>query len=73
MARKSYTSPAVKARWNRRNYDRIAILIPKGMKEKFQEFVFKEYGMSMNGYVNLKIRTLLGISEEDWHPLYKGE
>lgn len=73
MARKTYTSPQVKARWNKKNYDRIAILIPKGMKEKFSEIAEKEYGLSMNGYINWKIRTILGVPEERWHPLYREE
>ena len=73
MARKTYTSPKVKARWNKKNYDRVAVLIPKGMKEEFIEMAEKEYGLSMNGFVNLQIRTLLGVDEDHWHPLYKGE
>ena len=73
MARKTYKSPQVKARWNKKNYDRMAILIPKGQKDKFLEMADKEYGLSMNGYINLKVRTILGIPEERWHPLYKGE
>ena len=73
MARKTYTSPQVKARWNKKNYDRIAILLPKGMKEEFAEYALHEYGLSMNGFINLKVRTILGIPEERWHPLYKGE
>ena len=73
MARKTYTSSKVKQRWNKKNYDRLAILIPKGQKEVFAEQVRKEYGLSMNGFINWKIRTLLGVSEENWKPLYKGE
>ena len=73
MARKTYTSAKVKARWNKKNYDRLAILLPKGQKEAFSEYARKEYGLSMNGYINMVIRTQLGISEENWHPLYKGE
>ena len=73
MARKTYTSAKVKARWNKKNYDRLAVLIPKGQKEVFAEAVRKEYGLSMNGFINWKIRTLLGIDEENWKPLYKGE
>ena len=73
MARKTYTSSKVKERWNKRNYDRIAILIPKGKKEAFAEFARKEYGLSMNGYINFQVRKLLGVSEDKWKPLYKGE
>ena len=73
MARKTYTSAAVKARWNKKNYDRMAILLPKGQKDDFMEYAQKVYGLSMNGYINFKIRTLLGVSEDKWKPLYKGE
>ena len=73
MARKTYTSPQVKARWNKKNYDRLAILLPKGLKEEFAEYARKEYGLSMNGYINMQIRKLLGVDEDKWHPLYKGE
>ena len=73
MARKTYTSTAVKAKWNKKNYDRIAILIPKGQKEVLAEYARKEYGLSMNAFVNMQIRKILGVSEEQWHPLYKEE
>ena len=73
MARKTYTSPQVKARWNKKNYDRLAVLLPKGLKDEFKEFAWEEYGLSMNGSINMKIRTVLGISEDKWKPLYKGE
>lgn len=73
MARKTYTSAAVKARWNKKNYDRIAILLPKGKKEEFSEFTQRVYGLSMNAYINWRVRTMLGVSEENWKPLYKGE
>ena len=73
MARKTYTSPQVKARWNKKNYDRLAILIPKGQRDKFQEMAREVYGLSMNGYVNMQVRKLLGVDEEQWKPLYKGE
>ena len=73
MVRKTYTSPQVKARWNKKNYDRMAILIPKGMKEKLSDMAFEVYGLSMNGYINMQVRKLLGVSEDQWKPLYKGE
>ena len=73
MARKTYTSPKVKARWNKKNYDRLAVLLPKGLKDDFAEMTRQEYGLSMNGYINFQIRKVLGVSEDAWHPLYKGE
>lgn len=73
MKRKTFTSAKVKARWNKKNYDRIAVLIPKGQKDVFAETVRKRYGLSMNGFINWKIRSLLGVNEEQWKPLYKEE
>ena len=73
MARKTYTSAKVKARWNKKNYDRLAVLLPKGMKDDFMEMCRQEYGLSMNGYINMQVRRLLGVSEDAWHPLYKGD
>lgn len=73
MARKTFTSTQVKARWNKKNYDRMAILVPKGMKEEFSECVRQVYDLSMNGFINMKIRQILGISIDQWKPLYKGE
>lgn len=73
MARKTYTSSKVKARWNKKNYDRLAVLIPKGYRDDFAKMAQEVYGMSMNGFINMQIRNLLGVSEDEWHPLYKGE
>lgn len=68
---KPYTSTEVKARWNKKNYDRMSILLPKGTIEEFKEYAWKEYGLSMNGFINFTIRRLLGVSEDDWKPLYR--
>ena len=69
MARKTYTSPKVKARWNRRHYDRITILVKKGKKDEIAEFA-KKQGMSMNGFFNQIAREVMGVSEGEWKPLY---
>ena len=69
MARKTYTSPKVKARWNKRHYDRITILVKKGEKEKIANFA-KEHGMSMNGFFNQIAREVMGVREGEWKPLY---
>ena len=67
MARKTFTSTAVKQRWNARHYDRIVLLFKKGDKEKVMDYA-KRHGMSMNGYINKTAREILGVSEEEWKP-----
>ena len=36
-----------KNKWNRNNYDRIEVLVPKGQKEILRKYA-EEHGMSMN-------------------------
>ena len=50
MMRKTYTSPEVKARWNKKNYDRILLALPKGYKSKIKVRV-NELEISMAGYI----------------------
>lgn len=50
----SKTSAEVKNRWNAANYDRIAIFVPKGEREKLKA-IAAERGMSLNGLVNAAI------------------
>ena len=69
MARKTFTSTAVKTRWNRRHYDRLTLLLPKGYKEVIKKYT-EEQGLSINGFVNETARELVGVSAEDWKPLY---
>ena len=73
MARKTYTSSAVKTRWNNNHYDRVVLLLPKGDKEVLGRMTKKRYGLTKNGYGNLVIRELLGIPEEQWKALYIGD
>ena len=72
MARKTYTSSAVKTRWNNKHYDRVVLLLAKGEKEVLARMAEKEYGLTKNGYGNLVIRELMGIPEEKWKALYIG-
>ena len=72
MARKTYTSSAVKTRWNNRHYDRVVLLLPKGDKEWLGKMAEAKYGLTKNGYCNLVIRELLGVSEAQWKALYIG-
>ena len=67
--RKTYTSPKVKAKWNRRHYDRITLLVKKGEREKIAEFA-KSQGMSTNGFINQVIRETMGVSIGEWKALY---
>lgn len=59
------TSAAVKNRWNKNNYDRILLVIPKGKKEHLEHRA-EETGESVNGYLNRLIRTDLGLTEAEW-------
>ena len=50
MARKTYTSSAVKERYNRKHYDRIAFHCPKGGNEVLKEAA-KIVGMTKSEYL----------------------
>ena len=67
MARKTVTSTAVKTRWNNRHYDRLSLFVKKGEKEKIMAYA-QSQGLSMNQLLNDVIRSLLGVSKEDWIP-----
>lgn len=58
------TSAAVKNKWNGENYDRIALMVPKGKKEEYKARA-EENGESLNGYIN----RLLEQDLEDNKPL----
>ena len=65
MARKTYTSTSVKTRWNRKHYDKIAALVPKGRKADIAAKAAEE-GESVNSLVNRIVREALGIAPEEW-------
>ena len=67
MARKTYTSTAVKTRWNSRHYDRLSLFVKKGEKEQIIAYA-QAHGMSLNQLLNEAIRTLMGVEPEDWTP-----
>ena len=52
--RKTKTSAAVKNRYNEKAYDRIALVVPKGSKDKIKEHA-EQRGESLNGFVNRAI------------------
>lgn len=37
--------------FNKENYDRVSLMLPKGKKERIQEYV-KQTGESVNGFIN---------------------
>lgn len=53
--RKTYTSPAVKDRWNRAHYDRLPIYVQKGGKDEVKSLA-ELAGLSVSEYVRMAIR-----------------
>jgi hypothetical protein len=51
--------------FNEKAYDRLAITIPKGRKETV-EAIAAERGESVNKLVNSLLRSIAGLSEEEW-------
>ncbi len=45
------TSAAVKNKWNKENYDRIEIIVPKGKKDQIKAAADAR-GESVNSYIN---------------------
>lgn len=54
-----------KREFGEKNYDRLAITIPKGQKEVVDAHA-KSKGLSTNGLVNELLRNELGLAEEEW-------
>ena len=48
-------------------YDRLNIVIPKGLKQAVEAHA-KSKGESVNGLVNELLRADMGLSEDDWKP-----
>lgn len=59
------TSATVKNRWNKKMYDRVLLVVPKGKKEMITQRA-REKGMSVNGYLSSLVRTDLGLTEAEW-------
>ena len=56
--RKTHTSTAVKARYNAKAYDRIAVCVPKGKKDILQAHAAKN-GESLNAFIVRAIREVM--------------
>lgn len=63
MAKKNMTD--YKREFGAKNYDRLAITIPKGQKPIVDAHA-KTKGLSTNGLVNELLRVELGVSDDDW-------
>ena len=56
--RKTHTSCEVKDRWNRKHYDRMAVIIPKGSRDEINAAA-RARGMSTSAYIRaLLIRDM---------------
>lgn len=65
MGRKTYTSPEVKERWNRKHYDRITFHAGKGSSEFITELA-DEQGLSKAAYLrNLIIADAIQRGHKD--------
>ena len=53
--RKTYTSSAVKDRWNRKHYDRVPVYVQKGGKDEVKALADLA-GLSVSEYVRMAIR-----------------
>lgn len=60
-----YTSPAVKTRWNEKNYDKIGFTIPKGLREEIKDYASRQ-GMTVNQLINMLLRDEIGILKVEW-------
>lgn len=53
------TSSAVKNKWNAKNYDRIALVVPKGEKEVIR-LAAEQEGKSVNAYILEAVHEKMG-------------
>ena len=51
------------ARYNKKAYDRIEIIVPKGRKKIIQDFA-KSRGMSTNSFINNAINRIINEQKE---------
>lgn len=56
-----------KREFSAKNYDRLAITIPKGKKSAVEEHA-KSENLSVNGLVNELLREKLGQTKDEWRP-----
>lgn len=61
----SNTAPTIRNNWNKKNYDRIGITVPKGMREMVRRHAEKQ-GMTVNQLINVLVRDEIGILQIEW-------
>ena len=63
----AYTKASGEAvrRYVEKNYDRLAITIPKGQKQAVEAHASSK-GQSVNGLVNALLRADMGLTEGEW-------
>ena len=54
-----------KREFSEKNYDRLAITIPKGQKQAVEAHASSK-GQSVNGLVNALLRADMGLTEDEW-------
>ena len=54
-----------KREFSEKNYDRLAITIPKGQKQAVEAHASSK-GQSVNGLVNALLRADMGLTEGEW-------
>ena len=65
------TSAAVKNRYNAKAYDRVALTVPKGDKEKLQAHAGQR-GESLNGFIQRAIGTQLRLDKQEEGSCHEG-
>jgi len=62
--RKTYTSPEVKNRWNRKHYENIVVVVPIGSRDEIKSAAERR-GMSVSAYIrSLLIRDMRENGDE---------
>jgi len=59
------TSAKVRNRWNRENYFRIQVTVPKGMRAEIQSYA-KEKNTTVNYLINILLINQLGLNPDRW-------
>ena len=61
----SNTSAAVRNKWNAKNYDRINVTVPKGMRDMISRYA-EGQGVTVNQLINTLLASELRIQWEEW-------
>ena len=59
------TSCAAKNRYNKKTYDDIRLVVPKGRKADVEEYC-RSHDTTVNGLINELLRNRLGLTLEQW-------